>query len=221
MMRGRFDLGVYLVTDPTLCAARGLEQTVLAAVRGGVTLVQLRDKAASDAQLIAVGRRLRAALTGSGVPLIVNDRLEVAVAIGADGLHLGQADGALAAARKRLGEAAILGLSVQTMTQARGVDSALVDYVGVGPVYATVTKPDHAAPLGFDGLARVCTASPVPAVAIGGLALGHVADVLAAGAAGLALVSAICAAADPTAAARAFAEALQAAREAGAEPGPA
>lgn len=217
--RRRFDLGVYLVTDPHLCAARGLEQTVLAAVHGGATLVQLRDKQASEAELIATGQRLRAALAGSGVPLIVNDRLEVALAIGADGLHLGQADGALAAARARLGATAILGLSVQTVAQARAVDPTLVDYVGVGPVSATATKPDHAAPLGLAGLAQVCAASPVPAVAIGGLTLADVAAVLAAGASGLALVSAICAAADPTTATRAFAQALQAARAAGAAAG--
>src|SRR5690554_454914 len=113
----RLDLSLYLVTDPRLCAERGLVETVVAAVRGGVTVVQLRDKHASDGEMIDQARRLKAALAGSGVPLIINDRLAVAVESGADGLHMGQDDGEVAAARAALGEGALLGLSVQTLEQ--------------------------------------------------------------------------------------------------------
>jgi len=211
-MKSAPNLSVYLITDPQLCAARGLVETVLAAVRGGATVVQLRDKGAPDAVLIEQGRALKQALAGSGVPLIVNDRIAVAAAIGADGVHVGQSDAAAHLARAVLGPDVFVGLSIQTIEHAAAVDPAVVDHVGVGPVFATTTKPDHAEPLGIEGLARVCAASPVPAVAIGGLGLGHVGAVLGAGAEGLALVSALCAAPDPEQAARAFSDAARAAR---------
>lgn len=195
------DLSLYLVTDPDLCARRGLVETVVAAVRGGVSVVQLRDKRASDADLIAQGRALTDALAGSGVPLIINDRIQVAAAIGADGVHIGQGDDSVARARALLGAEAVVGLSIQTPDHASELDPDDVDYVGIGPVFATTTKPDHARPLGFDGLAEVRAATPLPAVAIGGLKAQHVGSVLRAGCDGLALVSAICAAADPEAAA--------------------
>jgi thiamine-phosphate pyrophosphorylase len=197
----RVDLSLYLVTDPDLCAGRGLIETVLAAVQGGVSVVQLRDKRASDADLIEQGRALAGALAGSGVPLIVNDRVEVAAAIGADGVHVGQGDDSVARARALLGAEVIVGLSIQTPAHARQIDPDSVDYVGIGPVFATGTKPDHARPLGFDGLAAVRDATSLPAVAIGGLGAAHVSAVLRAGCEGLALVSAICAAADPRSAA--------------------
>ena len=208
----RIDLSVYLVTDPTLCGKRGVVETALAAVQGGVRIVQLRDKVASDEALICQGRLLKKALAGTGALLIVNDRIEVAAAIGADGVHLGQSDTAAALARQVLGADAIIGLSIQSVEHARALDPKVVDYVGIGPVFATTTKSDHAAPLGFDGLARVCAASALPAVAIGGLTVANVEAVFAAGACGLAVVSAICAAPDPESAARAIAEAAEVSR---------
>ena len=198
------DLTLYLVTDPRLCARHGLVETVVAAVRGGVTIVQLRDKQASDGELIDQARQLKTALAGSGVPLIINDRLAVAIESGADGLHLGQGDGDVVAARAALGEQAILGLSVQNHAQLARLDPAQLDYLGLGPVFATSTKHDHAQPLGFDGLAALVAASPLPAVAIGGLEAQHVDKIRAAGAKGAAVVSAICGQADPEAAARMF-----------------
>lgn len=198
------DLSLYLVTDPELCARQGLVETVVAAVRGGVTVVQLRDKQASDGEMIDQARRLKAALAGSGVPLIINDRLAVALESGADGLHIGQDDGDVAAARSALGEAAILGLSVQNHDQLARLDPARLDYLGFGPVFATTTKRNHATPLGFDGLAALVAASPLPAVAIGGLKAEHARQVRAAGAQGPAVISAICGQPDPEAAARAF-----------------
>ena len=145
----------------------------------------------------------RLAVAG-GATLIVNDDAEAAVAIGADGLHIGQDDLSAAKARARIGPDAILGLSVETPGQAARVDPALVDYVGAGPVFATSTKPGHAPAVGFQGLAAMVAASPVPAVAIGGLKAHHVAQALAAGAKGVAMVSAVCGQPDPEAAARAI-----------------
>ncbi|MFY0991168.1 thiamine phosphate synthase [Halomonas sp. C05BenzN] len=200
----RLDLSLYLVTDPGLCDGHGLVETVVAAVRGGVTLVQLRDKHASDAELIDQARRLKVALAGSGVPLIINDRLEVALAAEADGLHLGQDDGDVAAARTALGERALLGLSVQTHEQLARLDPGPLDYLGLGPVFATHSKHDHASPLGVDGLTSLVAASPLPAVAIGGLKAEHAGAVRSSGARGLAVISAICGQPDPEAAARAF-----------------
>ncbi|MFP4076640.1 MAG: thiamine phosphate synthase [Halochromatium sp.] len=204
------DFSVYLITDAALCARLGLVKTVAAALRGGVTAVQLRDKQASDAELIEQGRALKGLLAGTRVPLIVNDRLEVAAAIDADGLHLGQSDASVAEAREYLGAEAILGRSVQTREQLEAPELSLVDYLGVGPVFATATKPDHSAPLGFEGLAAICAASPVPVVAIGGLNAAHAASVRSAGGAGMAVVSAICAAPDPEQATREIAEACRA-----------
>ncbi|WP_372096273.1 thiamine phosphate synthase [Tistrella mobilis] len=205
----RFDLSLYLVLDPDLCRARSMVETTRAAVAGGATIVQLRDKAAGTAGLIETGRALMSVLEGTGVPLIVNDDVEAAVAIGAHGLHVGQGDMPAAEARRRVGPRMILGLSVETEAAVRAVDPSVVDYVGAGPVFATQTKPDHEPPTGFDGLARLVALSPVPAVAIGGLKAEHVAPVLASGAGGLAVVSAICGQPDPEAAARLIAEAIR------------
>jgi thiamine-phosphate pyrophosphorylase len=206
------DLALYLVTDPGLCAARGLLATVLAAVAGGAGVVQLRDKAADDAELTRLARALKAALAPVGVPLVVNDRVGVAVAAGADGLHIGQQDGDLHAARAAIGPEMLLGLSIENAAQASGIDPAAVDYIGAGPVFDTGTKPDAAPALGLAGLAAVCRAAPVPAVAIGGIGPGNARAAVEAGAAGVAVVSAICAADDPRSAAARLRRAVMEAR---------
>ena len=208
----RVDLSVYAILDPAMCAARGLTETAIAAVRGGAGAVQLRAKTATTAERIAVTRALKAALAGSGAAVIVNDDAEAARAGDADGLHIGQGDMPAAEARALIGPDRLLGLSVETEAHAAALDPAIVDHAGAGPVFATATKPGHAAPVGFDGLARIIAACPVPAVAIGGMAAGHAAEAVRAGAAGLAVVSAICAAPDPEAAARAIHQALREAR---------
>lgn len=200
------DLSLYLVLDPGLCAGFGMVETARAAVAGGASVVQLRDKHADTALMIETGRALKVALSGTGALLIVNDDVEAAVAIGADGLHIGQEDMDAPTARARIGDDMILGLSVETEALAAGVDAAIVDYAGIGPVFATSTKADHKEPTGFAGLARLVRVCPVPAVAIGGLKAAHVGDVFAAGADGLAVVSAICGTRDPEAAAREIAE---------------
>lgn len=208
----RFDLSLYLVLDPELCRRIGMVETARMAVAGGVTMVQLRDKMADTSAMIETGRALQRALAGTGVPLIVNDDVEAAIALGAEGIHVGQSDLAATAARRRIPDTMILGVSVETEELARQVDAGLVDYVGIGPVFATGTKPDHKTPIGFDGLARIVAVAPVPSVAIGGLKQGHAAPVLAAGAHGLAVVSAISGQPDPEAAARSLAREIEEAR---------
>ena len=198
----RFDLSLYLVLDPDLCAGIGMVETARLAAAGGATMVQLRDKHAGTARMIETGQALKQVLDGTGALLIVNDDVEAAIAIGADGLHIGQDDMDARTARQMIGPGMILGLSAETAQLAGAVDPNIVDYAGVGPVFATPTKADHKQPIGFDGLARLVQSSPVPSVAIGGLKAEHVADVFAAGAKGLAIVSAICGTPDPEAATR-------------------
>lgn len=192
---------VYVITDPA--APLPVIEQARAAARGGAWAVQLRDKAASDAELHALAVQLMGELGPLGVKLIINDRLEVAISAAAHGLHIGQSDGDPAAARQRLGLDRILGLSVTSLAEARAVPPG-VDHVGVGPVRATSTKPDHAAPIGLAGLAAIAAALPVPAIAIGGIGLKDVPALKAAGVAGVAVVSAVVRAPDPEAATRAL-----------------
>jgi thiamine-phosphate pyrophosphorylase len=205
-----FDLSLYLVLDPDLCRTHSMVETAMAAIAGGATIVQLRDKRAGTEGLIRIGRELMDAMAGTGVPLIVNDDIDAAIAIGADGLHVGQEDLPSAAARERLGRDKIIGLSIEDETVARKVDPAIVDYVGIGPVFATPTKPGHKPAIGFDGLTRLVKINDLPSVAIGGLKKEHVAPVFHAGANGLAVVSAICGQPDPEAATRDIADAISA-----------
>ncbi len=201
-------LRLYLVTDPALCAARGVMDTVRDAVRGGVTMVQLRDKDATTAERVALGRALMAVLDGTNVPLVINDDLEAAVAIGAHGVHVGQSDVGPHRARARLGPHAIVGLSCETVAHAVAADRSVLDYVGLGPVFATSTKPDHAAAMGLTNLAAARAATPLPAVAIGGVQAANLEQVLATGVDGVAVVSAICGQPDVHAATCALAVAM-------------
>lgn len=208
-MTGRppLDLRLYLVTDPVLVGDLGVAGTVAAAAAAGVTVVQLRDPDADDDGFVATGRQVRAALAGTGIPLVVNDRVHLVEAIGADGAHVGQGDLDAATARRMLGPEAYLGLSVQTLDH---VEAALrqpeadLDYLGVGPVWAQQTKPDAAEPGGTDLLAAIVRRSPWPCVAIGGIDGDRVAQVRRTGAAGVAVVSAICGRPDVAAATRAL-----------------
>lgn len=206
-MRARvvLDPTLYLVTDTALCdGPDGVLATVRAAVAGGATAVQMRDPRATTRELVALGEALLRDLRGTGVPLIVDDRVDIALAIGADGVHVGQSDLDPVTARRLLGPGAHLGLSVHTPEQAQEASAlppGTVDLLGVGPVLATASKPDAAAPCGLDGLARVCAATPLPCVAIGGVDRADLAAVHAAGARGIAVVSAICGRPDPGAAA--------------------
>ena len=197
-------LRLYLIVDPHLCGKTGLLETVRQAVSGGVTMVQLRHKNGTTEERIKMAMSLKPLLVHLDIPLIINDDVEAAVAVGADGAHVGQEDMVPHQAGHLLGTDGILGLSCETEAHVQLVDSDCVDYIGVGPVLSTDSKLDHAQPIGFDGLAKMIDISPVPTVAIGGLKAIHMNRVLAAGADGVAVISAICGQADPTASARAF-----------------
>ena len=206
------DLSLYLITDPAMTARRGLAETVRAAVAGGVTAVQLRDKEACPADLLEAARALLALLRPLRIPLIVNDDLDVAAAAGADGVHVGQSDISPAAARARLGRAAVVGLSVTRAAEVAAVDPAVVDYVGLGPIFPTATKVCAGAALGEEEFSAIRRRIVVPVVAIGGVGLENAALAIRAGADGISVVSAICAAEDPEGAARALARAVARAR---------
>jgi thiamine-phosphate pyrophosphorylase len=205
MCRPLLDLSLYLVTDTTLCGNFGVAATVAAAVRGGVTVVQLRDPQANDDEIVKLGRTVAAALRGTGVPLLVNDRVHLVDTIGAQGAHIGQSDLGVTEAREILGPHAYLGLSAQSVehvTEARRHALEDLDYLGVGPIWAQITKPDAAAPGGLERLRQVHAVSPWPCVAIGGIDAERARLVRAAGVSGVAVVSAICGRPDPEAASR-------------------
>ena len=189
--------GICLVTDRGLCGPRSLEDVVLRAVQGGVASVQLREKDLDTRAFVEEAARLKAALAASGVPLLINDRVDVALAVGAQGVHLGQRDLPCAIARRLLGPSAILGLSVETWADVLRAEDEPVDYLGVSPVFATPTKTDTRGAWGLEGLARIRARSRHPLVAIGGLDASNLAEVVRAGAEGIAVVSALCAAPDP------------------------
>jgi thiamine-phosphate pyrophosphorylase len=197
-------LRLCLVTDRALAGGRSVVEIALAAARGGATMVQLREKEATTRAFVEQARALKAALAPLGVPLAINDRLDVALAVDADGLHVGQDDMPVAEARRLMGPGKFVGLSITAVEQVLRPDAQAADYLGVGPVYAQLTKSDAAPPLGVDGLRRIRGLTKKPIVAIGGLTPDNSAPALAAGADGLAVVSAIVAAADPEAAARRF-----------------
>lgn len=195
-------LKLYLVTDRGLCPeGRSLVQTVKEAVEGGVTMVQLREKDIDTRTFIEEALELKALLGPLGVPLIINDRVDVALASDADGVHIGQSDMPYAIARRLLGPDRIIGLSVENMDQVAQADALDVDYIGVSPVFATPTKTDTARPFGLEGLREAVRITKHPTVAIGGMNALTAADVMAAGTDGIAVVSAIIAAPDPRAAA--------------------
>jgi thiamine-phosphate pyrophosphorylase len=195
MTRRALDLSLYLITDTRLCGAVGVPATVAAAVGAGVSAVQVRDPEAGDDEFVLLGRSVAEALQGLDIPLIVNDRVHLVAAIGADGAHIGQHDLDPHSARELLGPDAVLGLSVQTVDQvtvARREGADLVDYLGVGPVWPQATKPDAAEPSGLDRLRDITAISPWPCVAIGGVDADRAAQARRHGAAGVAVVSAIC-----------------------------
>lgn len=198
--RLRAALRLYLVTDQASLRGRTLTDVVRAAAQGGVGCVQLREKSLNSRDFYAQAVALMELLAPLDIPLIINDRLDIALACGAHGVHLGQSDLPVAAARKLLPPQVFIGWSVETLAQVEQSASLAVDYLGVSPVFATPTKTDTATPWGLEGLARIRAATALPLVAIGGIHSGNAAQLMAAGADSLAVVSAICAADDPCAA---------------------
>ena len=192
--------GLYLVTDRGLCGYRPLEEVVRAAVKGGAACVQVREKDCSTRFFVEEASRLRDSLREFRVPLIINDRLDVVLAVGAEGIHIGQEDMPYDIARKLLGPRAIIGLSVETWEDVERAQDLDVDYLAVSPIFETPTKTDTKGKWGLEGLRRVRSYSRHSLVAVGGLNAANAADAIMAGADCIAVVSAICAAPDPFAA---------------------
>lgn len=196
-------LRLYVVLDRDLARGRDLVDLARAAVAGGAGTIQVRGKDWTGRELFCMTRRLKQVTAALGALLVVNDRVDVALAAGADGVHLGQDDLPAIAARALLGPGRVLGISVQTEAQAQAA-LAWADYVSVSPVFVTPTKPDAGPGLGLKRLRRIAAAVAVPVVAIGGITPANAAQVAGAGAAGLAVVSAVVGAEDVTGAARAL-----------------
>lgn len=202
MGKNCIDLSLYLVTQRKGLSLEAFYDTVFEAVKGGVSILQLREKGTDMAEVLTIGKGLVDILRPIGIPLIVNDSIELALAIGADGVHLGQSDGSIAEARRILGPRAIIGLSVETLEQARAAQSLAPDYIAASPVFSTSTKTDTAEPFGLEGLRELCRLTRLPVVAIGGINISNIQDVILAGSSGVSVVSAIFNAESPRKAAR-------------------
>jgi thiamine-phosphate pyrophosphorylase len=192
-----FDLSLYLVTDRPLSLGRDMEWIVEEAVKGGVTLVQLREKDCSTRQFIELAIQLKQRLAPYKVPLIINDRADVAMAADTDGLHIGQSDMPYEIARQLLGYKKIIGLSVENIDQVYQANKLDLDYIGISPVFSTQTKTNTAQPFGLDGIRKVMAITKHPSVAIGGINCDNASAIIQAGANGIAVVSAICSASNP------------------------
>jgi thiamine-phosphate pyrophosphorylase len=211
----RLDLRLNAIVDPERAGGHQLVDLAMRCVRGGATLVQLRDKHAETRALIDETRAIKRALTPFAVPFVVNDRVDVAMAAGADGVHLGQDDMAIEDARRLLGSNAIIGLSVKSVEEAEAARLDLVDYVGSGGVYATSSKQQKNVPIGPAGLTRIIAvlrrrAPDLPVCGIAGIDASNAAEVIAAGADGVAVISAVSLAPSPETAARQLREIVDA-----------
>ena len=210
----QIDYSLYLVTDRGLSLGRDTVNIVRAAIAGGVTCVQLREKHCATRAFIDEARALKTLLDtlANKIPLIINDRLDIALAIGADGVHLGQTDMPIRDARRLVGPSMIIGISAESIADAIRAEAEGADYIGISPVFATLTKADTAPPLGLDGIRQIRAAVSLPLVAIGGIQEENASAVIRAGADGVAVVSAIVAAACPRKAAAGLKQQIQSAR---------
>jgi thiamine-phosphate pyrophosphorylase len=205
----QLDLRLYAIVDPENTGGHNPVDLTRAVASGGATVVQLRDKVSDTAAMVDEARALKAVLAPFGVPLIINDRVDVALAAGADGVHVGQDDMSAVAARDRLGPGPFIGLSVRTVEQAAVAPLSVIDYVGIGGVYATTSKQSGRAPIGIAGLRKVIEVlrhriGNFPACGIAGITAENAEAVIAAGADGVAVISALSHGEDPAASARAL-----------------
>jgi thiamine-phosphate pyrophosphorylase len=201
------DLRLYAIVDPERDGGRKLDALARLVAQGGATLVQLRDKHGDTRRQVEAARAIRAALEPLEVPLLINDRVDVALAAGADGVHVGQDDMPVADARRLLGPKAVIGLSLKSVAQAQAAPIEHLDYVAIGGVFVTTSKDNPDPPVGLDGLSRIAAAvraraPQMPIVAIAGIDQSNAASVIAAGADGVSVISALSMAEDPAAASR-------------------
>ena len=201
------DLRLNAIVDPERANGQSLADLARRVAEGGATLIQLRDKLGETRHLVEEARAIKAALAPFSVPLVINDRVDVALAAGADGVHIGWDDMAAEDARRLLGPNAIIGLSISSLERAQAAPVELLNYFGVGGVYTTLSKQQKNKPIGVEGLARIVAvlrarAPRLPTCGIAGIDAGNAAAVIGAGADGVAVISALSLAHDPAAAAR-------------------
>jgi thiamine-phosphate diphosphorylase len=206
------DSSLYLITDRDLSRGRSVLAVVAAALAGGVDMVQLRDKKVETHLMVEDGLRVHELTTRAGVPLIVNDRVDVALSIDAEGAHVGQTDLPTAMARALLPQPRLLGVSTSAVAMAQQAHQDGADYIGFGPLYHTTTKQTTASPRGLQMLAEVVAAVPIPVVVLGGISLANIAEVVAAGADHVAVCAAIVGAEDVQRAAASLKEQMEKAR---------
>jgi thiamine-phosphate pyrophosphorylase len=196
-------LRLCLVTDRSLARGRPLSEVVAACIAGGITMVQLREKDADTRTFLDLARALKTQLAGSSIPLVINDRVDIALAVGADGVHVGQKDMPIAQVRALMPQA-FVGLSITNAAHITRADAQSADYLGIGPLFQQTTKADASTPLGIAGFAALRAMSTKPVIAIGGIKAEHAGAIMKAGAQGIAVVSALMSADHPEKAARAF-----------------
>jgi len=192
-----FDLSLYLVTDRGLTKNRPLEAIIKEAIEGGVSMVQIREKDCSSLDFYQLALRIKSLLAPYQIPLIINDRVDIALAVDADGLHIGQSDLPYSVARNLLGKDKIIGLSVENLQQAKEANALDVDYIGLSPVFYTDTKNDIAPTLGLEGIKEIAKISKHRMVGIGGINTSNASDIVSSGAEGIAVISAILSHLDP------------------------
>ncbi len=197
MSKLNVDYSLYLVTDRELTLNRDLLFVIEEAIQGGVSIIQLREKNCSSREFYDIAVKVAKITKKHNIPLIINDRLDIAQAVNAQGLHIGQSDLPYSIARSILGPDAIIGLSVETIQDAIDAESLDVDYLGISPVFSTNTKTDIAKPLGLEGIREIKRLSSHKLIAIGGINLQNTRAIIEAGADGIAVVSAICSAESP------------------------
>jgi thiamine-phosphate pyrophosphorylase len=214
-MKNIIDYSLYLVTDQKLCLGRELIEVVMEAVAGGVSIVQIREKDSDTRDFFQLAMAMKKELDKTGVPLIINDRVDVAMAIDADGVHVGQTDLPCAVAREMIGPEKILGVSINTFEQVDEAHKLNIDYLSLSPVFPTPTKPDTTPAFGIEGLKKARQMTSRPLMTIGGINKTNLKDIVDTGMDGVAVVSAICSAPSPGMAARELAEIIRQARKRG------
>jgi len=187
---------IYLLTDPNLSLGRTHEEVVRESIAGGAKIIQLRDKIATTRKLIEIGKKLREITLKAGVIFIVNDRVDIALSVDADGVHLGEDDMPIAYARKILGEGKIIGISVDNVEKAKIAEAEGADYIALGPIFSTKTKINAGEPVGVEEIKKVKSIVRLPVIAIGGINLQNIQLVAMAGADSVAIISAVVGAPD-------------------------
>lgn len=187
----KIDYGVYLVTDRDILGERDLCKAVEESIKGGATIVQLREKFIDDDKFLEIAKELQKVTKKYNIPLIINDNVKIAKAIDAEGVHIGQSDESLEEARKELGADKIIGVSVGSIEEAQKAEAGGADYLGIGTVFFTGSKKDINEPLGLENLEKIAHSVKIPSVAIGGIHLDNVKDVMKTGVNGVAVISEI------------------------------